>query len=124
MDKCLLIPDRELTTDQSIDTTQVQLGEPMIFIGVFRSKNDPKAAASSKLTPAWVTLKKVRNLKLNAQLADRSTVSFRKIRWSELHLGLLICCLGGPAGLCFLPVALVLSEPLLGSSSLLDGISQ
>lgn len=32
--KHLLTPDKEPTTDQSIDTTKVPLGEPMHFIGV------------------------------------------------------------------------------------------
>ena len=31
---CLLTPDRDLTRDQCTDTTKVQLGEPMSFIGV------------------------------------------------------------------------------------------
>lgn len=34
----LLAPDREPMTDQSLDTTKVQLGEPMSFIG-FIHKN-------------------------------------------------------------------------------------
>jgi hypothetical protein len=31
---CLLTSDREPTTDQSMNTTKVQLGDPMSFIGV------------------------------------------------------------------------------------------
>lgn len=50
---CPLTPDRELTTEQSMDTTRVQLGETMSYIGVtHRSTKDSKTTASPKLTPA------------------------------------------------------------------------
>lgn len=68
MNECLVIVDRELTTDKSNDGTKVQLDEPMIFMGVTyrnvgevlvnRSRNDSKAAELSKLIPAWVTIHK------------------------------------------------------------------
>jgi hypothetical protein len=50
LNKCLLAPDRELTTDQSSkDTAKVQHGKPMSFIGVtYRSKKDSEIAASPK----------------------------------------------------------------------------
>jgi len=57
-------------TDQSLDTTKVQLGEPVSFIEViYRSRNDSKTAASPKPTPVWVTvLKMLENLEHTAQL--------------------------------------------------------
>lgn len=41
-----------ILTDQSMDTSKVQLGELVSFIGVtYESKNDTKIAASPKPTP-------------------------------------------------------------------------
>ena len=50
---CLITPDRDPTTDQSTDTTDVQPGEPMSFIEVtYRNRNDSKITASLKPTKA------------------------------------------------------------------------
>lgn len=55
----LLNPDRDPTTEQSTDTTQVHPSESMCFIGVtYKSINDSKTAASPWTTPAWVTVHK------------------------------------------------------------------
>jgi hypothetical protein len=58
MHTCLLNQDREPLRDQSTDATKVQLGEPVIFIGVtYRSRNG-ETAGSPQPTPAWVTAHK------------------------------------------------------------------
>lgn len=65
----LLTPDRSPTTDQRMNATQVQGGEPT---GVWvRNRNDPKIAAFKSPTPAWVT--KLRNKEHTAQQAGSST---------------------------------------------------
>ena len=77
---CLLTPDRELMTDQGTDTTQVQCGEPVSFIGVaFRNRNDSKTAAPLRATPAG-------NIEHTAQPTGSST-------------GLRVSSLGASAGL-------------------------
>lgn len=40
MNKCLLTPDRESTTDQSKDKTKVQFDELLSFIGVISRRRD------------------------------------------------------------------------------------
>lgn len=46
-------------TDQRMDTSEVQLGEQMSFIGVtYTNRNDSKTAVSPKSTPVWVTAPK------------------------------------------------------------------
>ena len=48
---CLFTPDREPITDQSLGTTEVQLGEPVSFISVtYRSMNE---GVNRNLCPAW-----------------------------------------------------------------------
>ena len=63
----LLIPDSEPTTEQSMDTSKVQLGEPVSFIGVSHRITDEglltgaemtQRQLSPQLTPAWVTTHK------------------------------------------------------------------
>lgn len=51
--KCtiLLISYREPTTDQTLDTTKAQLGEPVRFFGVtYRSRYESNTAASARYT--------------------------------------------------------------------------
>ena len=58
------IHPRELMTDQSLDTTQVQLGEPVSFIEVTYRNMGEELLIGSEMTqrqlhhPAWVTLHK------------------------------------------------------------------
>lgn len=53
---CLLTPEREPTTDQSTDTIQVHLDEPMSYAGVtYGSRNIFKTASLPNATPTWVT---------------------------------------------------------------------
>jgi hypothetical protein len=54
----LLTSDRESMVEQTTNTTKVQLGEPMSFIGViysqggtYRGRNNSKTAVSSMPTP-------------------------------------------------------------------------
>ena len=69
---CLLILSRELTRDRSIETTKVQLDDPMSFVGVIcrsvgeglcteaemtQTAASPKPA-SPKPTPDWMTTHK------------------------------------------------------------------
>ena len=50
---CLLASDKYSTADQPMNTTKIQLGEPMNFIRVtYRSRND--SVAPPRATPAWV----------------------------------------------------------------------
>lgn len=50
-EECQLIPDGKLTTDQSKDTTKVQLGEPMSVVGVtYRRRKETRTAASPKIS--------------------------------------------------------------------------
>lgn len=65
-----LNPDR-LMTDQSMDTTKVQLRETMSFMGVtyrnmrglsYWSRNDSKTSASQRSISAWVTVHIAGNL--------------------------------------------------------------
>lgn len=59
-DSCLLTPDRKPITDQSMETTEVQLGELMNFIGVtYRIRKDAQTAAWPKPTPACWQLTKL-----------------------------------------------------------------
>ena len=75
-----------------MDTTKVQLGEPINVIGVtyrnmgerlpHRSRNDSETSASPWPGPAWATAHKAGNLELIAQIAkcpreDFSTSSER-----------------------------------------------
>lgn len=70
----LLTLDRQPTTDQSMDTTKVELGKRESFIGLLnRSRNDSKTALSPRSTPAWLTAHKAENLEHIAQPAGRST---------------------------------------------------
>lgn len=58
------IPQRGKPTDQSLDTSKVQLGEPMIFIGFtfywgrgyLYEQNDPKTSVSQMSTSPWITI--------------------------------------------------------------------
>lgn len=47
--RCEFISDRELMTDQSKDTSNIQLSEPISFGGAYRLKNDSNAGASPNL---------------------------------------------------------------------------
>ena len=59
----LLTPDRDPTTDQSTETTEIQFGEPVSFIrlidvcvrGYLEEKNDLETAVSPRPTQACVT---------------------------------------------------------------------
>lgn len=54
--------------DQSMETTEVQLGELMNFIGVtYRTKKDSQTTASPKPTPSMVTGHKTGNLEHTSQ---------------------------------------------------------
>jgi hypothetical protein len=56
MNKYLLILDRGLMTDQSNDITKLHIGEPTHLTGItYRSRNNSKAATSSKPMKAQVT---------------------------------------------------------------------
>lgn len=71
---CLLTPDREPTTDQSKDTIQVHLDEPMSYPGVtYGSRNVFKTASLPKATPGWVISHKARDLEYTAESAGSST---------------------------------------------------
>lgn len=55
-------------TDQSTDTTKLQFGEPMSFIGVTsRSRNNSKIAEPQIPHPAWVTVYKSGNVENTTQ---------------------------------------------------------
>lgn len=64
MDKYPLALYREMTTDQSTDTTKIQPGGPMNVLGLFigvqvwgclQEQNDSKTGTLPKSTPARVT---------------------------------------------------------------------
>lgn len=52
INKCLLSPESELTTDQRRDTINIQLGQPVSFMGVtYRNRGVSKTAASPDPLP-------------------------------------------------------------------------
>lgn len=78
----LLIPEREPTTDQSKDTTKIQIDKPRNCIGVTHSSVDDGLLPEAGLTQrqphhqsppqAWQTAHKARNLKHSAQPSGNS----------------------------------------------------
>lgn len=59
VNKHLPNPDRELTTDQTMGSSKVQLGEPVNCIGVtYRNRNDSETDPSPMATQAWETAHK------------------------------------------------------------------
>ena len=57
----ILTPDHGAHDRPSPDPKEVQFDDPVSFIRVtYRSRNDSKAAASPKPTPAYVTVHKAR----------------------------------------------------------------
>lgn len=84
---CLLTPDRELMTHQSMDTNRFQFGEPIGFIDItYSGRNDSKIVVSAKPTPAGATACKPGNLEHSAQPVGSLT-------------GWAVCFPGGSAGL-------------------------
>lgn len=76
INKCLLTPENELTTDQSRDTINIQLGQPVSLMGVtYRNRGDSKTAASPDPLPPQheCKLTEAGSLKLTAPSADSST---------------------------------------------------
>lgn len=89
---------REGTTGQSMDCTNIQVGEATSFIGgTYRTRNGSKIFASPKFTPLWVTVNENWNCMTSRQLNNLESASSRQLNRSLPLLGS-----------CF--------EPFLGSS--------
>lgn len=64
MNKCLSIPDKELTTDKRADATKVQPDKPMSFIGIavegllVGTELTQRQSQHQKPSPTWVTAHK------------------------------------------------------------------
>lgn len=86
-----------------LDTTKVQLSEPLSFIGVtYRVRNNLKTAVSSKPTSPWMTTHKAGNLEQPARPAGLPThwrVSFQVTLVYTLSGSLARVCLFQEAGL-------------------------